>query len=559
MGVDAAASVRRIVTVVVSAWALVALTVLGAPPATAAGPATTLSVRAPATATAGVPFTVTVTAKDSTGQVAIGYRGRVVLTSDDPRTPTVHSGYTFTATDNGTHTFTATLRTAGTRVLTATDGTRSGTTRVTVAAATAARFAVTAPTTAQAGQPFTVQVIAKDRWFNYSRTYRGTVTFTSTDPAATLPAPYTFTATDNGVHTFPGVVLRSSGPRTLTATDTAITGTLTVTVASTAGVYTWGEGGQGLPGDGTTSDRSTPVRVLTGSWADVETSTWTNVAIRADRTLWGWGANGWGQVGVGAGMPTTLPRQVGTRADWASASAGYQHTLGTRTNGSLWAWGDDEYAALGDGPSPGPEPGLQYTPVKVGTDLTWASVSAGLFHSVGVKTDGTLWGWGANDPGPFGDPSGGTHNVPFRVGTDADWTVVSSGGDDHTVALKTDGSLWMLTDRPTQVGAGSTWVAIDAGRSFDVAIRSDGTLWSFGVFAPLTQVGTAAGWVQASAGGGHGVALRADGTLWAWGANARGQLGDGTTTSRPTPVQVGLGTQWVDAAAGFEHSIAIAK
>jgi alpha-tubulin suppressor-like RCC1 family protein len=182
-----------------------------------------------------------------------------------------------------------------------------------------------------------------------------------------------------------------------------------------------------------------------------------------------------------------------------------------------------------------------------------------LFHSAGVRTDGTLWGWGANDPGPFGDPSGGTHTVPFRVGTDTDWSVVSSGGADHTVALKTDGSLWMLLDHPVQVGAGHSWVAIDAGWELDVAIRSDGTLWTFGRSAPLTQVGTAGGWVTASSGNGHFLAVRADGSLWAWGDNDDGELGDGTTTYRPTPVQVGLGRQWVDAAAGFDHSIAIAK
>ncbi|NUU19302.1 hypothetical protein HP550_18800 [Cellulomonas humilata] len=563
MGVAAATSVRRTLTVLVSAWALVALVLLGAPPSVAAGPgpATTLSVRAPASATAGVAFTVTVTARDSAGHIATGYRGKVTLTSDDPRNPTLHSGYAFTATDKGVHTFVATLRTAGAHTLTATGTgtTLTGTARTTVTAAAATRFAVTGPTTTDPGQPFTVQVVAKDPWFNYARTYRGTITFTSTDPAATLPAPYTFTATDNGVHTFPGLVLRSPGPRTLTATDTTITGTLTVTVTSTAGVYTWGDGQTGVLGDGTTADRSLPVRVLSGEWADVETSTWSDFAIRADRTLWGWGNDGWGQVGTGPGYGTLLPRQVGTQADWGVVAAGYQHTMAIRTNGSLWGWGDNEYYALGTGPYPGPEPQTQDAPVKVGTDRNWASIAAGLFHSAGVRTDGTLWGWGANDPGPFGDPSGGTRTIPFQVGTDTDWAVVSSGGDSHTVALKKDGTMWMLMDAAVQLGAGYTWVAIDVGWSFDVAIRSDGTLWTFGPFTPLTQVGTDAGWVRASAGGGHGLALRADGSLWAWGANDDGQLGDGTTTARPTPVQVGLGRQWVDAAAGFQHSIAIAK
>lgn len=565
------ASIRRTVTAVVAAWALVALALLGAPPGQAAGsgPATTLSVRAPATATAGAPFAVTVAAKDSAGRVATSYRGRIALTSDDARMPVLNAGYTFTATDRGVHTFTATLRTAGSRLITAKDTARPTITGrsapIVVAPGAVSRFAVAGPATVTSGQAFGVQVTAKDAWFNIVRAYRGTVAFTSSDPSATLPAPYAFTAGDAGIHVFAGVVLRDSGARVVTVTDTAtssVTGSLGVSVAGTAGVYTWGVDGSAL-GGGNRPSTSLPFRILTGAWADVEAGNQTSFAIRADHTLWGWGYNAFGQTGTGWASSTNAsvltPHQVGTRADWAVVAAGYQHTLGIRTNGSLWAWGDNEYGALGTGNlGPGPGPQLVPTPIKIGADLDWASVSGGLFHSVALKTDGTLWGWGENDFGALGDNTGHDQLAPWKMSTES-W-LDAAAGNDYSVGIRTDGTLWLFAGYPVQVGTGSDWVDVDLEGSAGVLLRADGTIWSWTfpqLANPPVQVGTGTGWTAISAGAGHGMALRSDGSLWTWGSNTWGQLGDGTTTDRPLPVQVGLGVHWTDVAAGAAHTIGL--
>ncbi|MET0788826.1 MAG: hypothetical protein ABWY33_06240 [Cellulomonas sp.] len=565
------ASIRRTVTAVVAAWALVALALLGAPPgqATGSGPATTLSVRAPASATAGAAFAVTVTAKDAAGRVATTYRGRITLTSDDARMPTLVAGYTFTAADRGVRTFTASLRTAGSRLITAKDVAKPTITGrsapVVVAPGAAARFAVAGPATTASGQAFGVQVTVKDPWFNIVRAYRGTVAFTSNDPSATLPGPYAFTAGDAGIHTFAGVVLRTAGPRTVTVTDTAkpsVTGALAVTVASTAGVYTWGVDGSVL-GGGTRPSTSLPFRILTGPWADVEAGNQTTFAIRADHTLWGWGYNAFGQTGTGWASSTDAsvltPHQVGTQADWAVVAAGYQHTLGIRTNGSLWAWGDNEYGALGTGNlGPGPGPELVPTPIKIGTDRDWAAVSGGLFHSVGLKTDGTLWGWGDNENGALGDTTGVDRLAPWRMSTET-WSDAAAG-NEFSVGIRADGTLWLFAGNPTRIGTRSDWVDVDVEGSSGVLLRADGSIWSWTlpqVGNLPVQVGTGTGFTAASAGSGHGMALRADGSLWAWGSNAYGQLGDGTTTDRPLPVQVGLGIHWTDVAAGGAHTIGL--
>jgi streptogramin lyase len=200
---------------------------------------------------AGTPFTVTVTAYDANGLTAIGYTGTVHFSSADPYGAGLPADYTFTAADQGVHTFAAgaTLYTAGTWDVTATD-TQSGLTGaafVTVQAAPAVAFQVVAPASAATGAAFDVTVIAVDPYGNTDTHYAGTVTFSTSDgdPGVVLPPDYTFQASDAGMITFPGgATLITLGDQTLTATDTVSgnTGTATVTVTSAPAV---GVGGLG--------------------------------------------------------------------------------------------------------------------------------------------------------------------------------------------------------------------------------------------------------------------------------------------------------------------------
>jgi parallel beta-helix repeat protein len=198
--------------------------------------ASQFEVGAPSTATAGGSFTVTVTARDSSGNVATGYTGTVRFTSSDAQA-TLPANYTFTASDAGAKTFTVTLKTAGARTVVATDtttGSITGTDTVTVSAAAASTAQLSAPSTATAGASFTATVTLKDAFGNTATGYRGTMRFTSTDTQATLPANYTFTAGDAGVKAL-AVTLRTAGARTVTVTDTttsSIAGTANTTVST---------------------------------------------------------------------------------------------------------------------------------------------------------------------------------------------------------------------------------------------------------------------------------------------------------------------------------------
>ncbi len=176
---------------------------------------------------AGVAHTVTVTAFDAFGNVATNYGGTVTFASTDPQA-VLPASYTFTTADAGTHTFTATLKTAGTQTISLADSANSlsaAQTGIVVTVAAASSILVTGyPATATAGVAQTVTVTAFDAFGNVATNYSGTVTFTSSDPQAALPTAYTFTAADQGTHTF-SVALKTAGIQTLTVSDGSLSGT----------------------------------------------------------------------------------------------------------------------------------------------------------------------------------------------------------------------------------------------------------------------------------------------------------------------------------------------
>ncbi len=191
------------------------------------GAATHLAVTGAGSTTAGVPASVVVTAKDAFNNTATGYAGTVTFTSSDGGA-TLPSDYTFVGGDSGSHTFSATLTTAGSQSVTATDtgtGSINGSHSITVDPAAAASFVVTPAGGPQtAGGAFNVTVTAKDAFGNVATGYVGTVHFTSTDGQAAIPADYTFTGGDAGTHTF-STTLKTAGSQTVTVTQGAVTGT----------------------------------------------------------------------------------------------------------------------------------------------------------------------------------------------------------------------------------------------------------------------------------------------------------------------------------------------
>jgi uncharacterized delta-60 repeat protein len=188
------------------------------------GAAASLVLGAPSGATAGVGFDVSVTTRDSWGNVATGYTGTVTLTSTDPQAGTLDS-HTFTSSDAGVYTFSGLqLFTSGPQSIVASDGTLSAQANVTVNPGVAASLVLSAPASTTAGATFSVTVTAYDTWGNVATGYTGTVSLTSTDPQAPTLGSYTFTSSDAGVYTFTGLQLFTAGPQSIFAND----GTLSV-------------------------------------------------------------------------------------------------------------------------------------------------------------------------------------------------------------------------------------------------------------------------------------------------------------------------------------------
>lgn len=180
---------------------------------------------------------------------------------------------------------------------------------------------------------------------------------------------------------------------------------------------------------------TTPIEISSDPhWQAVFAGYFRSYAIKDDGTLWAWGKSTDGSLGNGQtnGFFSDMV-QIGTDTDWAMVSCNHRNaTFGIKTDGSLWAWGDNTYGQLGINNTSN-----QNLPVQVGTD-TWLTVGAGSFDTVGIKSDGTLWAWGT----VFGDGTIVTESVtPVQLGTDADWTSLSKGRL-CVFAQKTDQTVW---------------------------------------------------------------------------------------------------------------------
>ena len=219
---------------------------------------------------------------------------------------------------------------------------------------------------------------------------------------------------------------------------------------------------------------------------------------------------------------------------WSAVAAGDDYTVAIKDDGSLWAWGSNLYGQLGDGTNE-----YKYTPTQEATGATnWFTISAGDQHTVALKSDGTLWARGHNGYGQLGDGTFITHkNTPTQESTGAtDWSAVAAGLK-HTVALKSDGTLWSWGwNGQGQLGDGTT---VDKTN-------------------PTQESTGATDWSAITAGFYHAVALKSDGTLWAWGSNGQGRLGDGSNVDKTTPTQESTGsTNWSAIAAGTAHTVAL--
>lgn len=281
-----------------------------------------------------------------------------------------------------------------------------------------------------------------------------------------------------------------------------------------------------------TTDFGYPTNIISGNnWIEIECEGylrhWT-LAIKSDRTLWGWGNNDPGQLGDGTTTQRLQPVQIGTDTNWSKVSSGLNYSAGIKTDGTMWIWAgvDNNNVYMFPG-------GVQsLIPVQVGTGTDWKEVFCSHFFTLALKTDNTLWGWGGNYYGWLGQGNQTSSPTPIQIaGTWAKVAVCTGGAyGGHVLGIKSDGTLW-------------GWGDASAGQ---ITGGSPG-----GVFYSPTQIGTANNWAEVACSTHISHAIKTDGTLWSWGNTIAGDgaaLGLGATTSSTTPLQVGSATNWASFA-----------
>jgi alpha-tubulin suppressor-like RCC1 family protein len=306
--------------------------------------------------------------------------------------------------------------------------------------------------------------------------------------------------------------------------------------------WAWGLGTYGVLGENSTLNRSSPVTVAGGitDWTQVAAGDRSSFALRANGTLWAWGRNSAGQLGINFTTSRRTPQVVvGDFTDWTQVAGASSHTVALRSNGTVWAWGGNSYGQLGTNDTIN-----RSSPVSViGGFTDWVQLSTfGLSsnHHTALRANGTLWAWGRNNLGQLGIDNVINSSSPVSVvGGITDWTQVSSG-KEHTVALRANGTAWAWgSDGSRQLGD-----LLESG----AANRS----------SPVSVIGGFTDWVQVSAGGNSSSGIRAQGSSWSWGDSEFGQSGDGTTLrtqSSPTTV---VGTnEWIHMSRGLEHLLLI--
>ena len=185
----------------------------------------------------------------------------------------------------------------------------------------------------------------------------------------------------------------------------------TVALKKDGSLWAWGSKAYGQLGLGHTNNKKTPTEVGSAhNWAAVSCGIGHTLALKKNGTLWAWGRGDWGQLGLGYDNSNrNTPTQVGSAHDWTAVSCGGLHTLAIKKNGTLWAWGRNKSGELGLG-----DTDLRLTPTQVGSAGDWVAVSCGVANTMALKKNGTIWVWGDDHCGQSSPAPPTRQRIPPR-------------------------------------------------------------------------------------------------------------------------------------------------
>jgi alpha-tubulin suppressor-like RCC1 family protein len=292
----------------------------------------------------------------------------------------------------------------------------------------------------------------------------------------------------------------------------------------------------------------------TNTWAQVDcgttigggstaTASGSTAAVKTNGQLWMWGKNNYGQLGDNTTINKSSPVQTIAGAfTWRQvATNSYGHCGAIKTDGTLWMWGYNVAGQLGINSTIN-----QSSPTQtVAGAVTWRSLSMGSFSTAAIKTDGTLWLWGRNSVGQLGNnTSANQYSSPIQtIAGGNNWKQVAlssiffnsqtTSRPGVTAAIKTDGTLWV-------------WGGNNYGQLGDNTLINQSS--------PVQTISAGTNWKQVSVNTYVIASVKTDGTLWTWGDNTYGQLGDNTLISKSSPIQtIASGYNWNSVSCGYKH------
>lgn len=261
-------------------------------------------------------------------------------------------------------------------------------------------------------------------------------------------------------------------------------------------LWAWGSNYRGQLARSINDSFPSPVQIPGTTWTEISAGGEHSIARKSDNTLWVWGSNICGEIGnnsfPGPSIRFTSPIQIpGTT--WVEICGGAQVSMARQSDGTLWMWGDNCFGQLGIG-----NVTYQRFPNQI-PGTSWVAITTGGNHSLARKSDGTLWSWGQNQGGQLGDMSFICRSSPVQV-SGTSWIDVEASKvgfvSPHTMARKSDGTLWVWGNNsqgqlgqnstyPSGIGSpiqipGNAWIDIAASASASFARKTNNTLWVWG-------------------------------------------------------------------------------
>lgn len=307
-------------------------------------------------------------------------------------------------------------------------------------------------------------------------------------------------------------------------------------------------------------------------WDYIAPNDVASLLLKRDGTLWGWGTfeNGTFPDGSTQNTKKEIPEQIGDSL-WKMVAFDSLSGYGIKKDGTLWSWGQNISGCLGIGYDSSAI--IKYTPVQIGSNNDWVDIAVSLNFCMAINTRGELYGWGYNGTGQLGTSNSNTMVRPILIEGSSEWKKVSTGSS-HTLALKTDGTLWATgRNQNGQLGIGNTsnssvfkqvgddkdWADVSANSSFSLGLKKNGSLYAWGqgtsgqlgngsyinMITSPERIGQENEWATIETGDNFVKAIKKDGTLWTWGINSYGQIGDGTTNTSYEPKIIEPLSKWI--------------